>query len=120
MNDLEQLGRASRLYYELGETQNAIAEQLGVTRPQVSRLLKRARAEGIVEVRIVDRTSAHTPAGQPLASRFGPEAAQLAAASTGPEELARRMVGRRAAEILRDGLRPAITVGVGDGASVAA
>jgi transposase-like protein len=46
MSDLEQLVRASRLYYELGETQNAIAEQLGVTRPQVSRLLKRARAEG--------------------------------------------------------------------------
>ena len=50
MSDLEQLVRASRLYYELGETQNAIAEQLGVTRPQVSRLLKRARAEGIVEI----------------------------------------------------------------------
>jgi DNA-binding transcriptional regulator LsrR (DeoR family) len=57
MSDFEQLVQASRLYYELGETQNAIAEQLGVTRPQVSRLLKRARAEGIVEIRIVDGTS---------------------------------------------------------------
>ncbi len=62
MSDFEQLVRASRLYYELGETQNAIAEQLGVTRPQVSRLLKRARAEGIVEIRIVDRTTAESPA----------------------------------------------------------
>ena len=34
---------------------------LGVTRPQVSRLLKRARAEGIVEIRIVDRTAAEQP-----------------------------------------------------------
>ncbi len=48
--DHDQLVQASRLYYELGETQHAIAERLGVTRPQVSRLLKRARAEGIVEI----------------------------------------------------------------------
>jgi deoxyribonucleoside regulator len=46
--DLDQLIQASRLYYELGETQSRVAELLGVTRPQVSRLLKRARAEGIV------------------------------------------------------------------------
>ena len=67
MSDFEQLVRASRLYYELGETQNAIAEQLGVTRPQVSRLLKRARAEGIVEIRIVDRTAVDSPAADALA-----------------------------------------------------
>ena len=66
MSDFEQLVRASRLYYELGETQNAIAEQLGVTRPQVSRLLKRARAEGIVEIRIVDRTAVESPAADAL------------------------------------------------------
>ena len=28
MSDFEQLVQASRLYYELGETQNAIAERL--------------------------------------------------------------------------------------------
>ncbi len=33
MSDFEQLVRAGRLYYELGETQDAIARQLGVTRP---------------------------------------------------------------------------------------
>ena len=36
MSDIDQLVQASRLYYELGETQNAIAERLGVTRPQVA------------------------------------------------------------------------------------
>ncbi|MFL5651411.1 MAG: sugar-binding transcriptional regulator [Chloroflexota bacterium] len=120
MTDFDQLVRVSRLYYELGETQSAIAQQLGVARPQVSRLLKRARAEGIVEVRIVDKTSADSPARETLASRFGLEAVHLAPSITGPEELTRRMVGRRAAEVLRDALRPGMTVGVGDGASVAA
>jgi DNA-binding transcriptional regulator LsrR (DeoR family) len=120
MSDFEQLVRASRLYYELGETQNAIAEQLGVTRPQVSRLLKRARAEGIVEIRIVDRTSADSPAAETLRQSFGLDAVHLAPTIAGPEDLTRRMVGRRAAEILRGALRAGATVGVGDGASVAA
>ena len=72
MSDFEQLVRASRLYYELGETQNAIAELLGVTRPQVSRLLKRARAEGIVEIRIVDTTAVESPAGGRAAAALRP------------------------------------------------
>jgi DNA-binding transcriptional regulator LsrR (DeoR family) len=120
VSDLEQLVRASRLYYELGETQSAIADQLGVTRPQVSRLLKRARAEGIVEIRIVDRTAADSPAADELAARFGLDGVFLAPSISGPEELTRRMVGRRAAEILRDVVRSGSFVGVGDGASVAA
>ena len=120
MSDLEQLVRASRLYYELGETQNAIAEQLGVTRPHVSRLLKRARAEGIVEIRIVDRTSVESPAGDTLLRTFGLDAVHLAPTIAGPEDLTRRMVGRLAAEVLRGTLRTGAVVGVGDGASVAA
>jgi DNA-binding transcriptional regulator LsrR (DeoR family) len=120
MSDLEQLVRASRLYYELGETQNAIAEQLGVTRPQVSRLLKRARAEGIVEIRIVDRTSVESPAADILRRTYGLDAVHLAPTIAGPEDLTRRMVGRLAAEVLRGTLRTGAVVGVGDGASVAA
>jgi DNA-binding transcriptional regulator LsrR (DeoR family) len=120
VSDLDQLVRASRLYYELGETQNAIAELLGVTRPQVSRLLKRARAEGIVEIRIVDRTAVDSPASDALRARFDLDAVHLAPTIAGPEDLTRRMLGRLAAEVLRGALRSGATVGIGDGASVAA
>ena len=120
MSELEQLVRVSRLYYELGERQSAIAVQLGITRPQVSRLLKRARAEGIVEIRIVDRTTADSPAVEALTSRFGLDAVHLAPSLAGPDDLTRRMVGIRAAEVLRSAIRAGSTVGVGDGASVAA
>jgi len=120
MSDFEQLVQASRLYYELGETQNAIAERLGVTRPQVSRLLKRARAEGIVEIRIVDRTTAESPAAEALRRRYGLDAVHLAPTVTGPEDLGRRMVGRLAAQVLRGTVRDGEIVGIGDGASVSA
>ena len=120
MSDFEQLVRASRLYYELGETQDAIAKQLGVTRPQVSRLLKRARAEGVVEIRIVDRTAVASPASDALRRRYGLDAVHLAPTIAGAEDLTRRMVGRLAAEVLCGALRGGAMVGIGDGASVAA
>ena len=118
MSDFDQLVRASRLYYELGETQNAIAEQLGVTRPQVSRLLKRARAEGIVEIRIVDRTAVESPAADALRAGSGSTPSTSRRRVAGPEELTRRMVGRLAAEVLRGVIRDGAMVGIGDGASV--
>ncbi len=120
MSNVEQLVRVSRLYYELGETQNAIAELVGVTRPQVSRLLKRARAEGIVEIRIVDSTAVESPAAHSLRHRYGLDAVHLAPTIAGPEDLTRRMVGRLAAEVLRAAVRPGATVGIGDGAFVSA
>ena len=120
MSDYDQLVQASRLYYELGETQNAIADRLGVTRPQVSRLLKRARAEGIVEIRIVDRTAVDSPAADALRYRFKLDAVHLAPTVAGPEDLTRRMVGRLAAQVLRAKIRDGAIVGIGDGASIGA
>src|SRR6266566_4092943 len=105
LSDLEQLVQASRLYYELGETQSRVAELLGVTRPQVSRLLKRARAEGVVEIRIVDQAATESPAGEELRRRYGLAAVNLAPPLVGPEEVSRRMIGRLAADVLRGVIR---------------
>jgi DNA-binding transcriptional regulator LsrR (DeoR family) len=120
MSDHESLVQASRLYYELGETQSAIADRLGVTRPQVSRLLKRARAEGIVEIRIVDATATESPAADALRRSYGLDAIHLAPTITGPEDLNRRLVGRLAAQVLRSAVRDGEIIGIGDGASVTA
>ena len=122
MSDVQQLIQASRLYYELGETQSRVAEILGVTRPQVSRLLKRARAEGIVEIRIVDQEaeSADSAVADALRDRFGLAAVHVAPALVGPEEISRRMIGRLAADVLRAAIRDGAVVGIGDGASISA
>jgi DNA-binding transcriptional regulator LsrR (DeoR family) len=118
--DRDLLVRASRLYYELGETQSEVADRLGVTRPQVSRLLKRARAEGIVEIRIVDRATAESPAADELRRRFDLQAVHLAPTLAGPEDLTRRIVGRLAAQVVRATVRDGEIIGIGDGASVGA
>jgi deoxyribonucleoside regulator len=120
VTDVQQLIQASRLYYELGETQSRVAELLGVTRPQVSRLLKRARAEGIVEIRIVDQAAVDASAGDSIRERFELSAVHLAPELRGPEEISRRMIGRLGAEVLRAAVRDGAIVGVGDGASISA
>jgi deoxyribonucleoside regulator len=120
VSDVQQLIQASRLYYELGETQSRVAEILGVTRPQVSRLLKRARAEGIVEIRIVDQASVSTAAGDEIRTRFGLAGVHLAPPVVGPEEVSRRMIGRLAADVLRGTIRDGAVVGIGEGASISA
>lgn len=120
MSHFETLVRVSRLYYELGQTQGRIAEIVGVTRPQVSRLLKQARAEGVVEIRIVDRTSEPSPAAAALEQRFGLHAVHLAPSLVGPEDLTRRSVARLAAQVLRASIRDGHVVGIGDGSAVSA
>jgi DNA-binding transcriptional regulator LsrR (DeoR family) len=120
VTELATLVQVSRLYYELGETQESIAALVGVTRPQVSRLLKEARVQGVVEIRIVDRTEVESPAGAALRARFGLQAVHLAPNLDGPAEVARRRVGRLAAQVLRGAIRDGMVIGVGDGASVSA
>jgi len=120
MSQFETLVRVARLYYELGETQSRIADLIGVTRPQVSRLLKQARAEGVVEIRIVDRTAVASPAADALAQRFDLHAVHLAPTLVGPEDLTRRSVGRLAADVLRAAVRDGHVVGIGDGSAVSA
>ena len=114
------LVRASRLYYELGETQEKIAERLGVTRAHVSKLLKRARATGVVEIRIVDELDEVPAVGDALRERFGLRAVHLAASGDGTADVTRRRVGRLAAQVLAATVRAGMVVGIGDGATVSA
>ena len=48
-NRLELLARVASLYYDHGKNQQEIAEEIGVTRSAVSRLLTEAHKRGIVE-----------------------------------------------------------------------
>ncbi|HEX8025900.1 MAG TPA: sugar-binding domain-containing protein [Candidatus Limnocylindrales bacterium] len=118
--DHEVLVRASRLYYELGETQEQVAERLGVTRAHVSKLLKRARAAGVVEIRIVDRFEEPSAAADALRDRFGLRAVHLAATGGAETDVSRRRVGRLAARVLASAVRAGMIVGIGDGSAVSA
>lgn len=116
--DLATLVRVSRLYYDLGETQEAIAHTLGVTRPHVSKLLRQARAQGVVEIRVVDPAERTGAIATELARRFDLRAVHLAPTFVDSDELTRRRVGRIAADVLVTAARDDMVVGIGDGSSV--
>jgi DNA-binding transcriptional regulator LsrR (DeoR family) len=120
MSDHRLLVRASRLYYELGETQERIAEILGVTRPHVSRLLKEARDLGVVEIRVIDDAGDDGSTARTLRERFDLRDVLLSPRLAGPVDLTRRSIGRLAARALRAVLRDGLVIGVGRGRSVAA
>src|SRR4051794_15831576 len=105
MSDQAVLVRVSRLYYEAGETQERIAGLLGVTRPQVSKLLKEARARGVVETRIVDEDQRAEPLGGRLRQRFGRGEVPLAPTIEGDPAASRRRLGRLAGDVLRAAVR---------------
>jgi deoxyribonucleoside regulator len=46
------MSQAARLYYQDDLNQRQVANELGVSRPTVSRLLTQARREGIVQISI--------------------------------------------------------------------
>jgi deoxyribonucleoside regulator len=120
MSDFDLMVRVARLYYELGETQERIGELLGITRTQISRILKQARDEGIVEIRIIDESEADPATALEIEERFGVSAVHLAPRLAGPGDLTLRVVGRLAARILRERIQPDQVVGLGGGSTITA
>jgi DNA-binding transcriptional regulator LsrR (DeoR family) len=105
---------AARLYYDGDFTQDYIAAYLGISRPWVSRLLKRARDLGIVKI------SVEPPNGRPLAlerilaRELDVPRCLIASSSSRADAV------RLAAEFLAESLRDGDIVGLGWGNTLAA
>ena len=53
-DELAMIYNTCKLYYEDGHTQNEIAENLGISRPTVARLLKGGKEQGIVKIELLN------------------------------------------------------------------
>jgi DNA-binding transcriptional regulator LsrR (DeoR family) len=62
--------KIATLYYYQGMTTEAIAKEMGFSRPKVSRLLNHARRSGIVEIRIVNVQNTLRPSEQKIKEQF--------------------------------------------------
>ena len=67
----DEMYRAAVLYYVQGESMDAIARQLGVSRSTVSRSLKQARDTGIVRISLTHPRDASSDVEQEFSNRFG-------------------------------------------------
>jgi len=111
--DPDLLARAARLYFLEDRSQSDIASLLGTTRSNVSRMLRRARELGIVEIRILSPAQRDNELEQAIRHRFGLDAARVLA--VGPDTDVTAGVGRLAATwllgTLRDGQVVALSWG---------
>ena len=70
-SQLRLLTKVARMYHEHGMRQPQIAEQLHISQPRVSRLLKQATALGIVRTTVVTPAGVHSDLEEEIERRYG-------------------------------------------------
>lgn len=108
----EQLVLAAWMYYSDGLTQAQIAEKLDLSRISVTRLLKKARNDGIVQIRITKPRPAQFNLEQDLEKAFGLKRAIVVRTAATHEETLDAL-GRAGAEHLLHLLSTGCRLGVG-------
>jgi DNA-binding transcriptional regulator LsrR (DeoR family) len=102
------------MYYVDDMTQEAIARELGLSRPKVQRLLQQARREGIVEIRIHTFPLLNLDLEARLKVTFQLKSAIVATAHPNPQSQ-RESVARATASFLERRLRDGMVIAVGMG-----
>jgi DNA-binding transcriptional regulator LsrR (DeoR family) len=118
--EVKRIVLAARMYFEEGMDQAAVAAALGVSRPTVSRLLREARAMGIVHIRVVDPLAASENLAAALRERFALRQAVVVPSDPEQSSLGRDRIGAAAARILERTLQDGEIVGVGWGRTLRA
>ncbi len=110
----EALVRAAWLYFMENMTQQEIAERLGISRIKVVRLLKEAREQGVVEIKVHSPITEHLILEGHLRSLF--HLADVVVTSREKEgEPLYKMLSWTAAQILEQRLQPGMRIGIGIG-----
>lgn len=105
--------QVARLYYLQGLTTDAIARELGLSRPKVSRLLTLARRSGLVEIRIHDPQAHPQRLEARLRERYPLLRAHVVSVPAGsPEDVWMERVANAAVSVLDSVLRPGQTLGL--------
>lgn len=111
IDELRLITKVARLYYDQELTQPEIAAQLDLSQATVSRLLKRAREEGIVRVTVNVPYGAYPLLEEQLQNRYELKEAVVVDSVEEGEQLLRD-IGSAAAYYLETTLRPGDLIGI--------
>ncbi|WP_158212267.1 sugar-binding transcriptional regulator [Natranaerobius trueperi] len=112
VNKLHLAYQAARLYYECDENQEEIARKLGVSRPQISRLLKLAREQGLVEFKVKNPLKLHTRLEKNLCERFSLRQAIVVPLSAEKPDLIKEKLANVASSYVSDVLMDGMVIGI--------
>jgi DNA-binding transcriptional regulator LsrR (DeoR family) len=111
-NSEEMMVVAASMYYDDELTHEQIAKKLHMSRVAVTRLLQRARREGIVQVKITKRLPLQYELEQKLQATFGLKDI-IVVKGRGSLDATRDAIGQAGAEHLRQSVFPNCRLGVG-------
>ena len=105
--------RVARMYYEWDIKQSAIAKQLGLSQPTVSRLLQQARSEGVIRISVNVPQGVYTELEEQLVKQYRlRDAIVVDCSGESDERFIERQIGAAAAYYLESALRPNEVVGI--------
>jgi DNA-binding transcriptional regulator LsrR (DeoR family) len=103
---------AARRYFLDGASKSEIAQELGISRFKVARLLDDARRDGIVKIEIGTPPEIDFVMSTELAARYGLRDALVVRTMDGPDEFKREQLGRACAESLTQTLEARDVLGL--------
>lgn len=117
---IRMLVKVSTLYYVDELNQQEIAERLGISRPQVSRMLSAAKSEGIVQITIKNPFSEEQEYERIIMETFGIKHVAIIHVPGADQQLTELYLARAGAALLESVLKDHDIIGVMAGRSVAA
>lgn len=99
-DDISVLVEVARLYYEHNLSQQEIARKVGVSRPGISRLLQRARDEGIVRIEIIDPAKRGTQLEASLKLKFSLKEVVIVPNDTSNTNIIKNRLGQAAVKMV--------------------
>ncbi|WP_227001914.1 sugar-binding transcriptional regulator [Virgibacillus necropolis] len=118
MKDERLIVKVAKLYYLEGWTQSQISKKVGLSRPIISKMIKEANENNIVEIYIKDETAHTVDLERILENEYGLNEVFVLAASDGNSELVRRNLGQVAATYLSKRLDDVNKIGISWGKSI--
>lgn len=109
----------AQAYYARSETMESIARELGVSRSTVSRMLSRAREQGVVRITLAEPPVSNSRVAKQLAAKFGVKVYIVDVADSQSPGTRLRAVTSHAAQILSTMMRDNLRLGIAWGVTVA-
>ena len=108
----------AKLYYRSDFSQQKIAQELGVSRPSISRLLQYAKDKGYVSIQIVDPVEDMSNMEQRLRDKLHLKDVKIASATINDEEEIKKYISIAAAKYLDGIIKNGDIIGVGWGTTL--
>ncbi|MFD1040138.1 sugar-binding transcriptional regulator [Virgibacillus byunsanensis] len=103
--------KVAKMYYQLEYSQQAIAKELGISRPSVSRLLQEAKKQGIVQIQINDPTEDGQKLTEVIKEKYNLKDCIIVHVPVYHDSVVKEYIGEKAANYVRDMVKSGDVIG---------